>query len=812
MPFFNGLSRWSACASVAMFFITMAGSATATFPVVERLEPLGVQSGRETKVTFHGARLNDASEVISDDPRIRILDVKVGDGKAAEATIDVDDSVMPGLYPLRLVTRSGIANVRLLAVGRMPVTQEVEPNSFIDEAQSVEMNHTIEGVITNEDVDLFRVDLKEGQRLTVETEGIRLAFSLRNSNILDPFVAILDDEENEVASSDDSPLLQQDGLCTYTAPEAGTYTVMIRDSSFRGSDTSGYRLHVGEFPRPVAIYPAGGTPGSILNAEWIDMDGSVHEAQIQLPSLAADQHPIWIENDFGISPSPNRVRVNELPVIVEAEPNDDYRKAPQHEIPAAFCGVIGPEDEFDCFGFACQKGRKYRVEVFARHGLRNQLDAVLNVFGPDNRTLQSADDVGGKVDPFLEFSAKADGLHTIRIYDHLRVGDPTRQYRIEVTESTPQVELQLKELRRDEAMATLVPAGGFGAAVVTARRTDYGGPIGIELADLPPGVTATTFDIPSGRAEIPVLLQASEKTPVGSSLYTMTAIPGDEKTLNVGSRFFQAHKLVLGQNRRHMWATETDRAVCAVVEASPFDIELVQPKTPIVRQGSRDLKVRIKRHEGFEGEVSLRTLYNPPGISVNNSRKIAKDKTEVDIPITANSGAAVGSWPMILTATYGSKTGSQVVATNAIDLDVEAQFFKYNFPKAAAERGTTLTYAVNVEVLRDFDDEAEIELVGLPNGVTSKQAVQKLNKETTTVTFPIEIAADAKVGKHRTLVCVARLKRDGETIVQTTGTGEIRIDKPIAQPTESATNSKKSEKTKPLSRLEQLRQQRGATQ
>ena len=61
------------------------------------------------------------------------------------------------------------------------------------------------------------------------------------------------------------------------------------------------------------------------------------------------------------------------------------------------------------------------------------------------------------LDPFLEFTAKADGLHTIRIYDQLRGGSTAHQYRIEVTTPPPSFALTLKELRRVETHVVPVP-------------------------------------------------------------------------------------------------------------------------------------------------------------------------------------------------------------------------------------------------------------------------------------------------------------------------------------------------------------------
>ncbi|TWU31784.1 PPC domain-containing protein [Novipirellula artificiosorum] len=798
---------------VSLLSFAVAPSALGAFPVVERLSPLGVRRGEEATVVFQGKRLKDAHQLLADVPGITILDVKPVDNQSVEVRLKTDPSLAPGLYPVRLVTQSGIANLRLLGVGNMPVVQETEPNNDFANPQPVELNTTLEGVVDREDVDLYQVQLKAGQTLNVEIEGIRLAFSLNNQNILDPYIAILDQGRFELATSDDSALLQQDGVCSFTATEDGTYTVLVRDSAFGGNPICGYRLHLGTFPRPIATIPGGGVPDSTLHAKLVSLDGSIREASVQLPSGRHEQWPVVTEDPQGISPSPNWIRVNDLPVVMETEPNNDYRKPPTVTAPAALCGVIGEENDYDCFGIPCKKGERYRVTVFARAVLRSPLDAVLNVFGPDHKTLTSSDDVAGKMDPFLEFAAAADGMHSIRIYDHLRGGGPSHHYRIEVTRVEAEFDLSLNELRRDEAQVVSVPIGGQTAMMVTATRRGYNGEINMELAGLPDNVTATPYPIPAGRAEIPVLLTASADATHDASLFEIAGV-GNQKDAVVMGELSQTHKLVLGQNRRGMWDYRTDRAAMAVTDAAPFQIELIQPKTPIVRSGSKSLVVRIVRDEGFDQEVTLRALYSPPGIGINNSRKIDKGKTEVEIPITANGSAALGTWPLVMIAGYPSNNGSAEIASTPIMLEIQDALFKYNFPKSTAETGSEAVVAVEVEVLRDLPGEAEVQLVGIPNGVTSPAAIQKLTKESTTVTFPILVAADAKTGNHKTLNCQSRVKVGDEVIVQTNGTGEIRIDKPLPPKVDDKPKpvappkpaEAKPAAPKPLSRLEQLRQ------
>ncbi|WP_153557319.1 serine protease [Roseimaritima sediminicola] len=794
-----------------------ASFASAAQPVISRLEPLGVRRGEATKVIVHGARLKDARQVLADLPGLTIEGVKPLDNAKVEMTVTADASLAPGLYPLRLVTETGITNLRLLGVGAMPVVQEVEPNSDFDTPQKIELNTTVEGVITTEDQDLFAVELKAGQTLVAEIEGVRLASDQRN-RFLDPYIAILDEGRFEKATRDDIPLLQQDGLCSYTAETDGTYTVLVRDASFGGSNDARYRVHIGSYPRPVAVVPGGGRPGEVLTADLVNLDGSKRSAQIQLPSEPNDRFPAVSEDENGVSPSPNYIRVNDLPVAMEEEPNESLQKAPVVSVPGALCGVIGTPGDVDYFAFEAVKGRKYIVQMYARNILRSPLDSVVNIYGPDSKRVTGNDDTGGMPDSYCEFTAAADGLYRIRINDQLGNGGPEFGYRLEVTEAKPEVTLSLAELDRDQAVVWPVPRGGQMAVMVNAARKHFGGELNIEALNLPEGITATVFPMRSDRSTVPLLLSAAAEAPGDATLANLVAQPTDEKLAHVRGHLIQEHKLVLGQNRRHVWNWETKGVAVSVAEPMPFRLTVEQPQVPVVRSGSMSFKVKVERDEGYEGVISLQTLYNPPGVSVNNSRKLAKDVNEIEVPLTANGSAATGTWPMFLIATADVGNGSARITSTPISLDVQDVFFRFEFPKSAAEQGTENVVAVGVEVTREFEGEAEVELVGMPPGVSSPEPIQKITAETEQVSFPIKIAEDARPGTHKTLNVRARIKSDKGVITQTQGTGELRVDEPLPpkkdEPEEKPKEEKKPEakpeppKERPLSRLEQLRKAR----
>ncbi len=794
---------------------SVAGAAQ---PVVNGISPTGVVRGETTTITLTGARLQDATQILLDRPGIEVSEVKPIDNAKVEVTLTAQADLAPGLYPFRLVTETGISNLRLLSVGALPVVAEVEPNSDFDSPQKIDLNVTVTGIVQREDEDYFAIDLKQGQSISCEIEGVRLAYYPRNnSNFFDPYIAILDANRFEQVTSDDEPLLQQDSLCAFQAPADGTYVIVVRDSSFGGDGNAHYRLHVGDFPRPVAVVPAGGVPGQTVDASFVGADGSTWKSPITLPDLASFEHPVSVKTDSGVAPSPNMVRVLPMPVTVEQEPNDNIREpnAAAEPLPAAFCGTIEKPGDNDSFAFDAKKGQKIVTRLFARTILRSPLDAVTDIYGPDFKRIAGNDDSGGP-DSLAEFTAPADGVYVIRVRDHLQNGGLAYAYRIEVEEVHPELNLTLPEVTRDQATTLSIPRGNQVAVMVNAERRSFGGDLDFMLENLPPGITATTFTMPANRPTIPLLLSAAADAPLAATLVDLQAKPSNGQPDLIG-RLSQRHKLVAGQNRVDVWGFQADRAAVSVAAEAPVTIELVQPTTPVVRLGSSELKVIAHRKEGFDEAIPVRLLYVSPGLSTNNSRKIEKGQTEVTIPITANRNAAIGEWPMLVVAFANIGNGSMMLSSQPVKLNVEDVFFKFGFNKASVEQGTSAQVLVNVEVSRPFEGTAEVTLVGLPAGVSSPAATQPITAETTEVTFPIDIAADARAGNHKTLVCQAVVHSPSGDIAQAQGTGELQINVPLPAPKEPAPAAaapapaekpKAEAPPKPLSRIEQLRLQK----
>src|SRR5262245_11607729 len=320
-------------------------AAFASSPSLGSLTPRGGQRGTEMALFFNGARLGDAVEILPYSPGFAISKIDIVNDNQVKATVKIAADCRLGEHAFRVRTKSGISELRTFWVGPFPAVAEVEPNSEFDKPQKINLNVTVEGVVQAEDVDYYAVDLKKGQRLSVEIEGQRLA-----NTFFDPYIAILDAKRFELATSDDTPLNKQDGICSIVAPADGTYTILVRESGYRGNGACGYRLHVGHLPRPLAVVPAGGKAGEEVEVTFLgDPTGPIKQ-KVKLPNTPGTTIQLHCQDATGISPSGIPFRVSDVGNVIEVEPNDTHDKATRAAaFPLAFNGVIEKDGDVDGF-------------------------------------------------------------------------------------------------------------------------------------------------------------------------------------------------------------------------------------------------------------------------------------------------------------------------------------------------------------------------------------------------------------------------------------------------------------------------------
>ena len=787
-------------------------SAQAANPGFGGIAPYGAQRGKEIEVTLNGTRLTDAQEVLLYYPGITVTQFAVASDTQVKAKFNIAADFRLGIHALRIRTASGISDLRQVSVGALPDVAEKEPNNDFAVPQKIEMGVTVNGVAQNEDVDYYLVEVKQGERISAEIEGIRLGMTF-----FDPYVAIQDMGRFELASSDDAALVWQDCVASIVAPKDGAYVIQVWESSFGGNGACAYRLHVGRFPRPTGVLPAGGKPGETLSVKWLGDPAGERVEQITLPAQPWRLFGLYAVDALGIAPSPNAFRINDLPNVLETEPNNALAEATAAaEAPVALNGVITQEGDVDAFKFPAKKGQVFDVRVHAR-SIRSPLDPVLVIQRASNGAAIGNNDDSGQVDSYLRFTAPEDDQYVVTVRDHLNQGGVNYTYRAEVTPVQPKLSLGLPERQQYVDVTVSVPKGNRTAFMVNANRQDFGGDLALEIRDMPAGLALQTVPMAANQTVIPVLLTAAGDANPAGSLADIVGKPADAN-LKIEGHLVQDSLLVRGQNNSRVWGHVADRMALAVTDEAPFKIEIVQPKVPIVRNGSMNLKVVATRKEEFKAPINIRMLYNPAGIGSASSVTIPEGQTEGLIPLNANNAAEIKTWKIVVMGEATVGNGPVLISSQLADLEIAEAFFGFTFDASAVEQGKETEVLIKIAKQKDFEGNAKVELLGLPNEVTTEPV--EFNKDATELVFKVKTTEKSPAGKHKTLLCRAVITQNGEPITHGLGPGELRIDVPLppkpmavaqpAAPTPMPTPMPVAQKPpeKRLTRLEQLRLER----
>ncbi|WP_347243974.1 pre-peptidase C-terminal domain-containing protein [Thermogutta sp.] len=806
-PFLGG--RNTSCAVVHRAVIACAGLVLslifssclwAVDPEITRVTPISAQQGTEIELTIAGSRLDDAAELLFTSAGFSVREITTKSGTSLVAKVAVAPDCPVGEHGLRVRTATGISNLITFHVGLLPEIEEKEPNNDFQNPQVIPLNTTVRGVVENEDVDYFAVDLKAGQRLSVEVEGMRLGKAF-----FDPAVAILDSKRFALAAADDTAFGGQDAVCSAIAPADGRYIVQVRESAFGGSGDSYYRLHVGTFPRPVAAFPLGGMAGQSVKVRWVGDPLGPWEEEMTLPSQPMDRWPVLAHRDGQAAPTPNWMRVSpDGSEAGEVEPNDAPNQATPASAPGACNGVLDRPDDRDFFRFSAKKGQAFDIRVVARQ-LRTPVDSVLTVHAADGRQLAANDDAGSP-DSLIRWTAPDDGEYLIGIRDHLGAGGPDYVYRIEITPVQPKLRLSLPERQQFRDIVAAVPRGNRFAFLVSVTREDFDGPVDLRFEDLPPGISVETFPVPPGQTVVPVILTAAADAPLEGRWVSIKGVSkvGEQEIMG---ELLQRTSLVRGQNNREYWNFYSHRLATAVTEPVPFQVTIQQPKVPLVQGGTMELTIKAERVAGFDGPITVAMLNLPPGVSAPTSVTIAQGAQEVRMPLTANREAAVGTWKIVALAS-ANIGGTVEVATPPADLTIATPFLVMTFPQISLDQGQSGNWLAQVEVRTKFDGNAQAELLGLPSGIASDP--QSITADIQQCTFPLRTEPTAPVGLHKSVIVKVTVIQDGEPVVHLLPAGELRIQKPApAQVAKAAPPPPPPQPTeKPLSRLEQLRRQR----
>src|SRR6185295_15439991 len=120
---------------------------------------------------------------------------------------------------------NGTSTVFPFEVTHRPEALDTEPNNSVDRAQAVTLPLTVSGEISSGDTDCYSFAAKKGQRLVFECSAYRL--NAASQAFFYPVLYLYDSKGKELSRN--YGRFGLDPLIDWTAPEDGTYAVMIRD-------------------------------------------------------------------------------------------------------------------------------------------------------------------------------------------------------------------------------------------------------------------------------------------------------------------------------------------------------------------------------------------------------------------------------------------------------------------------------------------------------------------------------------------------------------------------------------------------------
>lgn len=830
------------CLTSVMALLSAASVAEAGTPKLQRVSPPGLQRGKTVEVQLQGRYLEKAREVMLYEPGITVeavepveevevngRKIKVDAGTRVKVRLTVSDECALGLHGLRLRTDLGISDYQRFFVGPFANIEEEESNQKRNDkrefAQAVALNSTITGrMIEQTDVDLYRIEAKQGQRLSAEIEATRLGV---DQGIPDLYVAILNADGKKLVSADDSALFVQDPVVSTVAPADGTYFVEVRHALYSAQNDL-YRLHVGTFARPTAVYPAGGQSGQDLAVKLIGDPKGASSQTVKLPTLPSPQgHQAPTSQNFAYAPvvedvpapTPNTLRVSPFPNALEAEPNNtpdqlvataEKDKTTAASLPAAFNGVIDQSGDVDCFRFTAKKGERYRIQCLA-NSIGSPVDPTIWVKqitskgGPQRATDSRPNQLGlapysgmnrDTLDATLDFTAPADGEYVLGVEDDRNSGGLDYVYRVEVTPEVDTVYVYIPQEAENvfspqSRQAVGVPAGGrynTTMSIINSNRP-YNGDLELVALNLPEGVTMTAPRITPSMIRVPVVFEAAADAKLQGKLIEVIVKPAktegsdDKAAPQLYSGFRQSIAMNASGNNDFYLFNSFDRLAIAVTEAAPFSIEVDEPKSSLVQNGEMTVKFKIQRADGYDGPVNVAMEWKPNGISTGTPVTVPAGKTEGEYMLGAARNATAGTYPVTLTVTNGSErpgyrdgANRTYVAAKPFKLTVAEPHIDAKFPRASIERGKTANLTVKLNHLKPFEGKAKATLTRLPRGVQLVEPVREIGAEDKEVTFTLLATEECLTGGYQGVTLDVTVTEDGQAVRQLSGSGTLRID------------------------------------
>jgi hypothetical protein len=560
-----------------------------------------------------------------------------------------------GTFDVRVVGKTGLSNPRAFVVGKLKDVSETEPNNDVGPAQKIELETTVNGVISAPtDVDFVTFKAKAGQKITVYC----LTSAIDSKLQADLLVSTADGKQ--LASN--RGYRNGDAVLDFQAPTDGDYYVRVSQFAYTsGGYDHFYRLTVTTTPWVPAVFPPVAAPKAQAITNTV------------IPPTSAMIDATESATILGGNP----VLVASNPVIVENEKNNTADSAQAVQVPCDIAGKIAKKAERDWYSFTAKKGDVWTLEVFADR-IGSPVDAYFILTDDKGKAITEQDDGADTLslnqfytktdDPGrYRFAVPADGTYKVMVSTReagVQFG-PRDQYVLRIAKETPDFRVAVMPFTPHIPDAGTLGKGGAAVFAVFVFRFDgFADAIELSAENLPKGVACPKQVIGPGQTRGNLVLTATADAAEWDGFVTITAQSGNlKRTARPFTITWPAVNAQQNQVPNTPMITRLDRGdglALAIRGEAQFTLVPVEKELTAKAGAKVDVTLKITRKDTFKDPIAILAAtpgfgpkpqgnqpYPPVGTAPPASNEI---KVSVDIPATLASG----THSLVLRAQNGS--------------------------------------------------------------------------------------------------------------------------------------------------------------
>jgi hypothetical protein len=689
----------------AVVILVVGGATAQTGPQLATVFPNGVKSGESVEVTFTGSGFDGDEKLQFSTKGIEAEFVGAGasgpgPGKqpgmkgqavasALKFKITAPKDVALGIHDVRVVSKSGLSNPRAFVVGDLTEVNEVEPNNDVGQAQKVELNSVVNGIISNPtDVDYVVFKATAGQNIVVACATASI------DSKLSPDLLVCGSDGRTIATN--RGYRNGEAVLDFKAPSTGDYCVRVAEFAYTtGGPDHFYRLTVTTGPWIDAIFPpVANNPQSIYGRNLVGAkpdgfftrpDGRAFDVLVKPQSdksapksglftsglVAPSAGGLDGRDDLEHPSSCVILNPQAGPCILDVGDNTTSEKAQTVKVPCDIAGRIIRKNDRHWYSFEAKKGEVWTMEVFAER-IGSPITPFFVVTDEKGKTIARIEEGPDSLstnqfytksdDPArYRFVTPSDGVYKVMVssIEAAFQSGVRDQYVLRIANEHPDFRLAVMPMSTHLSDAGTLPRNGAVLFTVFVFRFDgFSDAITLTATNLPPGVKCPPQVIGVGQTRGVLVLTADADAKDWDGFVTIT---GSSASLKSEARPFTITWSVPAQNNQPPpntpMLTRQDRGpglALAIRGDAPFTLTPVEKELKAKTGEKLEVNLKVTRTEKFKDAIQVFSAVPNfgPRQQGNNPlpplTTIAADKSDVKISLDVPPNLTSGTYTLVL--------------------------------------------------------------------------------------------------------------------------------------------------------------------